>query len=107
MQDYDKRTALHLAAAMGHVNMVEFLLQANAEVNCTDRMGFSPLVCFLQCDRSTRVNKEAQREENTRKQQERGEERVVAENEHSISSNLLQNFDDYDVDVKEEKEQQY
>ena len=94
MQDYDKRTALHLAAAMGHVNVVEFLLQANAEVNCTDRMGFSPLVCCWQCDGSTRVNEEAQREENTKKQTEREEEGVVVVDGHSISSSLLQNFDD-------------
>jgi ankyrin repeat protein len=43
-QDYDKRTALHLACCQGHVELVDFLLDVSAEVNCCDRMGFSPLV---------------------------------------------------------------
>jgi hypothetical protein len=43
-QDYDKRTALHLASSQGHLNIVEFLLGKGADVNCVDRMGFSPLV---------------------------------------------------------------
>ena len=42
--DYDKRTALHLASSEGHVGVVELLLSRNANVNTTDRMGFSPLV---------------------------------------------------------------
>ena len=42
--DYDKRTALHLAASEGHVDVVECLLSWSANVNATDRMGFSPLV---------------------------------------------------------------
>ena len=42
--DYDSRTALHLAASEGHVDVVESLLMLNANVNATDRMGFSPLV---------------------------------------------------------------
>jgi len=42
--DYDSRTALHLAASEGHVDVVESLLALNANVNATDRMGFSPLV---------------------------------------------------------------
>ena len=42
--DYDKRTALHLASSEGHVDVVECLLALNANVNATDRMGFSPLV---------------------------------------------------------------
>lgn len=41
--DYDTRTALHLAASSGHVDVVEFLLQNEADVNCRDRMGFSAL----------------------------------------------------------------
>jgi len=44
LQDYDKRTALHLASSQGHIKIVEFLISKGAEVNCTDRMGFSPLV---------------------------------------------------------------
>jgi len=42
--DYDSRTALHLAASEGHVDVVESLLALDANVNATDRMGFSPLV---------------------------------------------------------------
>lgn len=42
--DYDNRTALHLASGEGHVDIVKILLQRGANVNCVDRMGFSPLV---------------------------------------------------------------
>ena len=45
--DYDKRTALHLASSEGHLDIVAFLIKNHAEVNCTDRMGFSPLVDAL------------------------------------------------------------
>jgi len=48
--DYDKRTALHLAASQGHLNIVEFLINHQAEVNACDRMGFSPLVDALRHD---------------------------------------------------------
>ena len=41
--DYDKRTALHVAAAEGHEKIVEFLLLAQADPNCADRWGGSPL----------------------------------------------------------------
>jgi ankyrin repeat protein len=41
--DYDRRTALHLAAGEGHVEVVELLCEAGANVNATDRWGFRPL----------------------------------------------------------------
>ncbi|KAI9162049.1 hypothetical protein LWI28_023295 [Acer negundo] len=37
VQDYDKRTALHLAASEGHAPIVELLLHYNANVNLIDR----------------------------------------------------------------------
>ena len=37
VQDYDKRTALHLAASEGHASIVELLVQYNADVNLEDR----------------------------------------------------------------------
>ena len=37
VQDYDKRTALHLAASEGHASIVELLLHYNADVNLEDR----------------------------------------------------------------------
>ncbi|GFZ18902.1 integrin-linked protein kinase family [Actinidia rufa] len=37
VQDYDKRTALHLAASEGHASIVELLLQYKAQVNLKDR----------------------------------------------------------------------
>ena len=46
-------TALHLAASEGHVELVKFLLERQADVNITDRMGFSPLVDALRHDQST------------------------------------------------------
>jgi adenylate kinase len=41
--DYDRRTALHLAAGEGHSSMVEFLCQAGANVNIRDRWGNRPM----------------------------------------------------------------
>ena len=37
--DYDKRTALHLAASEGHVPVAELLLKRGANVNPQDRWG--------------------------------------------------------------------
>lgn len=37
--DYDKRTALHLAASEGHVPVVELLLKRGANANPVDRWG--------------------------------------------------------------------
>eukprot|EP00960_Hanusia_phi_P051994 761167-Hanusia_phi.AAC.1 len=41
--DYDRRSALHLAAAEGHHEVVAFLVIYGANVNCTDRWGGDPL----------------------------------------------------------------
>ena len=41
--DYDKTTALHVAAAEGHEKIVEFLLVAQADPNSKDRWGGTPL----------------------------------------------------------------
>ena len=41
--DYDNRTALHLAAAEGHLDAVEFLVCHGAEVNKNDRWGGTPI----------------------------------------------------------------
>jgi glutaminase len=41
--DYDRRTAMHLAAAEGHVDVVEYLFAHRASVNPIDRWGNSPL----------------------------------------------------------------
>jgi glutaminase len=41
--DYDQRSALHLAAAEGHGDVVAFLLSNGAEVNARDRWGTMPL----------------------------------------------------------------
>ncbi|EKX34968.1 hypothetical protein GUITHDRAFT_80170, partial [Guillardia theta CCMP2712] len=41
--DYDGRTALHLAACEGHVELVEFLLSRQANVEAQDRFMGTPL----------------------------------------------------------------
>jgi len=41
--DYDKRTALHLAAGEGHVEIIKLLIKYNADVNVEDRFGNRPL----------------------------------------------------------------
>ncbi|XP_074376224.1 serine/threonine-protein kinase 12-like isoform X2 [Apium graveolens] len=43
VQDYDKRTALHLAASEGHASIVELLVQYKADVNLEDRWQRTPL----------------------------------------------------------------
>ena len=42
-RDYDNRTALHIAASEGYVEIVQFLLDSKADVNAIDRFGGSPL----------------------------------------------------------------
>jgi glutaminase len=41
--DYDKRTAMHLAATEGHFEVVEYLLRKGAKADVTDRFGSTPL----------------------------------------------------------------
>jgi ankyrin repeat protein len=41
--DYDKRTALHLAASEGHRDVCEFLLEQGADVNFPARNFYTPL----------------------------------------------------------------
>lgn len=41
--DYDKRTALHLAAGEGHVDIVRILCEAGADVNVEDRWSRRPM----------------------------------------------------------------
>jgi len=41
--DYDARTAIHLAAAEGHVDILQWLIKEGANVNSTDRWGGTPL----------------------------------------------------------------
>ncbi|KAJ8622902.1 hypothetical protein MRB53_031431 [Persea americana] len=43
VQDYDKRTALHLAASEGHASIVELLIHYKANVNLQDRWQRTPL----------------------------------------------------------------
>jgi len=42
-RDYDRRTALHVAASEGHLEMVRYLMDKGAQVNRSDRWGGSPL----------------------------------------------------------------
>ncbi|GBG34800.1 Protein kinase, putative [Hondaea fermentalgiana] len=41
--DYDQRTALHVASSEGHLEVVNFLLEAGSLVNQRDRYGHTPL----------------------------------------------------------------
>ena len=41
--NFDKRTALHVAAAEGRQKIVEYLVENGAEVNMTDRWGETAL----------------------------------------------------------------
>ena len=42
-RDYDRRTALHVAASEGHLDVVKYLVRLGANVNRSDRWGGSPL----------------------------------------------------------------
>ena len=42
-RDYDRRTALHVAASEGHLDVVKYLVNKGANVNRSDRWGGSPL----------------------------------------------------------------
>jgi glutaminase len=42
-QDYDQRSALHLAAGEGHIGMVSLLLALQADINARDRHGNVPI----------------------------------------------------------------
>ena len=42
-RDYDRRTALHIAASEGHVDICRYLVAKGAKINRSDRMGGSPL----------------------------------------------------------------
>ena len=53
--DYDQRTALHIAASEGFVEVVDFLLKTGAHVNAIDRFGGSPLADTIR-DRSDYLN---------------------------------------------------
>jgi len=41
--DYDRRTALHIAASEGHVDICRYLVERGAAINRSDRWGGSPL----------------------------------------------------------------
>jgi glutamate dehydrogenase len=41
--DYDNRSAMHLAAATGNLEILEYLLTNGGDYSCTDRFGHSPL----------------------------------------------------------------
>lgn len=58
-KDYDGRTALHLAAAEGHLNIVKYLLeQCNVSPAPLDRWGGTPL------DEAGKSNKRIKRNDN-------------------------------------------
>lgn len=42
-RDYDRRTAIHVAASEGHLEICQFLVQRGARINRSDRWGGSPL----------------------------------------------------------------
>lgn len=42
-RDYDRRTALHIAASEGHLGICQFLVDRGARINRSDRWGHSPL----------------------------------------------------------------
>jgi ankyrin repeat protein len=42
-RDYDRRTALHVAASEGHLDICKFLIDNGARINRSDRWGGSPL----------------------------------------------------------------
>jgi ankyrin repeat protein len=45
--DYDQRTALHLAAQQGHLEVVEFLISKVSNLNEVDKYGLTPIRCAM------------------------------------------------------------
>jgi ankyrin repeat protein len=45
--DYDQRTALHLAAQQGHVEVVEYLIGKVSNLNEVDKHGLTPIRCAM------------------------------------------------------------
>ncbi|KAK8081363.1 hypothetical protein PG996_000144 [Apiospora saccharicola] len=48
--DMTGQTALHIAAANGHIAFAQFLIEQTANINTTDRMGWTPLRWALEFD---------------------------------------------------------
>ena len=48
MSSFNGRTALHIAAEYGNTDIIVYLLQKSAEVNCLDNSGCPPLFMALQ-----------------------------------------------------------
>lgn len=49
--DRHGKTGLHIASTHGHYQMVEVLLGQGAEINATDRNGWTPLHCAAKAGR--------------------------------------------------------
>jgi ankyrin repeat protein len=47
--DYDRRTALHIAACHGHLVLTDLLIAARADVQAKDQLGNSPLDDAIRC----------------------------------------------------------
>ena len=55
MADSNGRTALHLAAGKGHIQAMDFLLKAGADVNAEDEFGRTPMLQAIRCGQAEAV----------------------------------------------------
>ncbi|KAK3278421.1 hypothetical protein CYMTET_13640, partial [Cymbomonas tetramitiformis] len=98
VKDYDDRTPLHLAAANGKLEAVDYLLSIEVAVNAVDRFGLTPLEGAMRSNLPVRDKVVAALERHDGKVYQHGQ--LVPSNEADIKAPVVKqtkNFDHWEV----------